>query len=137
MGLPKKCTMLHPIKILRIAPCRSTPTRSYRETAAIAGTHELTKSKRLCPNPRIVLYRTKKFPSQPYCETAENLVPTGLQNKHAMLPPLHSIMLLHYKYPITYLRPYHNGTSEEVHYAPPYKNITHSTMPFHTNPILS
>ena len=39
------------------------PNRSYRRTAAKAGTHELTKSKRLCSNPRIVLYRSKK--SQP------------------------------------------------------------------------
>ncbi|GBC10453.1 hypothetical protein RclHR1_09640004 [Rhizophagus clarus] len=36
----------------------------------------------------------RKIPNQPYCETAAKLVPTGLQCKHAMLPPMHSIMLL-------------------------------------------
>ena len=41
----------------------------------------------------------QKNPNQPYCETAEKLVPTGLQSKHAMLPPTHSIMLLQKKYP--------------------------------------
>ena len=29
-----------------------------------AGTHELTKSKRLCSNPRIELYRPKIFPNK-------------------------------------------------------------------------
>jgi hypothetical protein len=36
----------------------------------------------------------QKIPNQPYCETAAKLVLTGLQGKHAMLPPVHSIMLL-------------------------------------------
>ncbi|CAB4432656.1 unnamed protein product [Rhizophagus irregularis] len=87
------------LRIIRIAPCRTTTNRSYRGTAAETGTRELTESKRLCSNPRIVLYRSKKISNQPYCETAAKLVLTGLQSKHTMLPPTHSIMLLQLKVP--------------------------------------
>jgi hypothetical protein len=46
------------------------------------------------PQPSHSTIPLQKIPSQPYCETAAKLVFTGLQGKHAMLPPMHSIMLL-------------------------------------------
>jgi hypothetical protein len=61
----------------------------------------------------------QKVPNQPYCETAAKLVLTGLQSKHAMLPPMHSIMLLQQKYPIKkkskkeYRRKYREGLGVE------------------------